>query len=99
MKHLLFIFVVATSIGCATNPQLEVFPVASKMSEAEAREIACEYAKAQGWTIKWMWNETVYVPRKGEWESLFDVVGSGCPYAVFVNDKTGATRAETMGFP
>jgi hypothetical protein len=100
MKLLLLMFVIIASVGCATTPpERDAFPAVPTMSEAKAREIASEYAKAQGWTIRVAWNEAVYVARKGEWESLFDVVGSGCPYAVYVNDKTGATRAETSGFP
>ena len=99
MKLILFIFIVVTSIGCATNPQVEVFPSASRMSEAKAREIAGEYAISRGWQIKHVWNQSVYIPKQGEWEVHIDVVGSGCPYTFYVNDKTRATRAVTIGLP
>jgi hypothetical protein len=60
------------------------------LTEAEARTIAEQYVKQQGWTVKSEWKSATHL--NGEWGVFFNVKNIGGPKIVYVDDRTRHVR-------
>jgi hypothetical protein len=68
-------------------------PRNTRLTKAQALQIALRYASDHGWKTRSVWDGMPRFKRKArEWGVFLNVEGQGGPMCVYVNDETKAVR-------